>query len=114
MVSCRLLVLSCQLPAAPQLVRRRVLFSNPNATYEQSSNSSRGRGGKVGVFPQALSSLDLVGIARATKGDVTPAGGKFCEILRQLSGNSSRITSVKSRDSTRIPIRSRRRSPSRI
>ena len=32
---------SCQLPAAPQLVRRRVLFSNPNATYEQSSNSSR-------------------------------------------------------------------------
>jgi len=114
MVSCRLLVLSCQLPATPQLARRRVTFSNPNATYEQSSNSSRGRGGKVGVFPQALSSLDLVGIARATKGDVTPAGGKFCEILRQLSGNSSRITSVKSRDSTRIPIRSRRRSPSRI
>jgi hypothetical protein len=31
------------------------LFSNPNATYAQSSNSSRGRGGsKVGVFPQAL------------------------------------------------------------
>ena len=32
-----------------------VSFSNPNATYEQSSNSSRSRGGdKVGVFPQAL------------------------------------------------------------
>ena len=30
-------------------------ISNPNATYEQSSNSSRGRGGgKVGVFPQAV------------------------------------------------------------
>jgi len=27
----------------------------------------------------------LVGIARATKGDVTPAGEKFCEILRQIS-----------------------------
>ena len=26
-----------------------------------------------------------VGIARATKGDVTPAGEKFCEILRQTS-----------------------------
>src|SRR5262249_41148423 len=26
-----------------------------------------------------------VGIARATKGDVTPAGEKFCEILRKLS-----------------------------
>jgi DNA-binding transcriptional LysR family regulator len=27
-----------------------------------------------------------VGIARATKGDVTPAGEKFCEILRKTSG----------------------------
>jgi DNA-binding transcriptional LysR family regulator len=27
----------------------------------------------------------FVGIARATKGDVTPAGEKFCEILRKLS-----------------------------
>ena len=26
-----------------------------------------------------------VGIARATKGDVTPAGEKFCEILRKIS-----------------------------
>jgi hypothetical protein len=59
-------------------------------------------------------SLDLVGIARATKGDMTPAGEKFCEILRRLSGNSSRIVSVKGRDSTRIPIRGQRRSPSRI
>jgi hypothetical protein len=59
-------------------------------------------------------SLGLVGIARAAKGDVTPTGEKFCEILRQLSGNSSRIVSVKGWDSTRIPIRGRRRSPSRI
>ena len=40
-------------------------------------------------------SLDLVGIARATKGDVTPAGEKFCEILRQLSRTRPRISSVK-------------------
>ena len=26
-----------------------------------------------------------IGIARATKGDVTPAGEEFCEILRQIS-----------------------------
>jgi len=26
-----------------------------------------------------------VGIARATKGDVTPAGEKFCEILRRIA-----------------------------
>jgi DNA-binding transcriptional LysR family regulator len=26
-----------------------------------------------------------IGIARATKGDVTPAGEKFCEILRKIS-----------------------------
>jgi DNA-binding transcriptional LysR family regulator len=31
------------------------------------------------------SELVPVGIARATKGDVTPAGEKFCEILRQTS-----------------------------
>ena len=44
------------------------------------------------------SQLVPVGIARATKGDVTPAGEKFCEILRQLTGRRSRITSVKSDD----------------
>ena len=27
-----------------------------------------------------------VGIARSTKGDVTPAGETFCEILRKISG----------------------------
>jgi len=30
-----------------------------------------------------------VGIARATKGDVTPAGEKFCEILRMTSGGAA-------------------------
>jgi hypothetical protein len=39
-----------------------------------------------------------VGIARATKGDVTPAGEKFCEILQRLTGTSSPTTSVKSED----------------
>src|SRR5215472_7665837 len=32
-----------------------------------------------------------VGIARATKGDVTPAGEKFCEILRKISSGSTAI-----------------------
>ena len=31
-----------------------------------------------------------VGIARATKGDVTPAGEKFCEILRNLSRGATK------------------------
>jgi len=30
-----------------------------------------------------------VGIARATKGDVTPAGEKFCEILRKISDGAT-------------------------
>jgi DNA-binding transcriptional LysR family regulator len=32
----------------------------------------------------------FVGIARATQGDVTPAGEKFCEILRQISHRASK------------------------
>jgi LysR family transcriptional regulator, benzoate and cis,cis-muconate-responsive activator of ben and cat genes len=32
-----------------------------------------------------------VGIARATKGDVTPAGEMFCEILRKMSDGTTRI-----------------------
>jgi DNA-binding transcriptional LysR family regulator len=31
-----------------------------------------------------------VGIARATKGDATPAGEKFCELLRQMSSEAGR------------------------
>jgi hypothetical protein len=42
--------------------------------------------------------LDLVGIASATNGDVTPTGEDFCEILRQLTGTRSCTTSVKSED----------------
>jgi hypothetical protein len=30
-----------------------------------------------------------VGIARASKGDVTPAGEKFCEILRKISNGAN-------------------------
>jgi hypothetical protein len=32
----------------------------------------------------------FVGIARATKGDVTPARERFCEILRQISRRASK------------------------
>ena len=35
-----------------------------------------------------------VGIARATKGDVTPAGEKFCEILRKISRASNAIKAL--------------------
>jgi LysR family transcriptional regulator, benzoate and cis,cis-muconate-responsive activator of ben and cat genes len=34
-----------------------------------------------------------VGIARGTKGDVSPAGEKFCEILRQISSEADRDNS---------------------
>jgi hypothetical protein len=37
--------------------------------------------------------IQFVGIARATKGDVTPAGEKFCEILRQISSETDRDNS---------------------
>ena len=33
--------------------------------------------------------VQAVGIARAAKGDVTPAGEKFCEILRKTSGEAT-------------------------
>jgi len=36
--------------------------------------------------------IQFVGIARATKGDVTPAGEKFCEILRKLSRGVTKPT----------------------
>jgi DNA-binding transcriptional LysR family regulator len=36
----------------------------------------------------------FVGIARATKGDVTPAGEKFCEILRKISRASNAIKAL--------------------
>jgi hypothetical protein len=52
---------------------------------------------RLAYFLKRLS-VDLVRIARATKGDVTPGGEKFCEILRRLTGCHSRITSLKSED----------------
>jgi hypothetical protein len=57
---------------------------------------------RLAYFLRRLS-LDLVGIAGARKGDGTPAGKTFCEILRQLTGTRSRITSVKSKDCPRLP-----------
>ena len=50
-----------------------------------------------------------VGIARATKGDVTPAGKKFCEILRRKSVSKRRRLSVPER---RVVLRSTIRSSS--
>jgi len=38
-----------------------------------------------------------VGIARATKGDVTPAGEKFCEILRRISDEATAAKSKRAR-----------------
>jgi DNA-binding transcriptional LysR family regulator len=35
--------------------------------------------------------IQFVGIARATKGDVTPAGERFCEILRKLSRGATKL-----------------------
>jgi DNA-binding transcriptional LysR family regulator len=40
--------------------------------------------------PLETTEVQAVGIARATKGDVTPAGDEFCEILRKVSGGTSR------------------------
>jgi len=42
------------------------------------------------MSPQGRYRLTPLEIARATKGDVTPAGEKFCEILRQLGDSYSR------------------------
>src|SRR5207248_10639374 len=43
--------------------------------------------GKTPALPPLTPTTEVesVGIARATKDDVTPAGKKFCEILRQLN-----------------------------
>ncbi len=38
-----------------------------------------------------------VGVAHATKGDVTPAGEKFCEILRRVSNVSNGATAAKAK-----------------
>jgi hypothetical protein len=48
-------------------------------------------GGKRLLYRPLAGTMETqaVGIARATKGDVTPAGEKFCEILREISGRSA-------------------------
>jgi DNA-binding transcriptional LysR family regulator len=38
-----------------------------------------------------VTEAQCVGIARATKGDLTPAGEKFCEILRRISGGATKL-----------------------
>jgi DNA-binding transcriptional LysR family regulator len=45
-----------------------------------------------------------VGIARATKGDVTPAGEKFCEVLRQTSIEANEARNIQSVRSSRRRI----------
>jgi len=39
--------------------------------------------------PLDTTEAQSVGMARAAKGDVTPAGEKFCEILRKISSGST-------------------------
>jgi DNA-binding transcriptional LysR family regulator len=86
------------------------VFARPNIAVECDSESSlvmeveAGRGiALVTTILQLMSGKRLlyrpltdaaetqsVGIARATKGDVTPAGEKFCELLRQMSSGAGR------------------------
>lgn len=82
--------------------------ANPRIVVECDSSSSliteveSGRGIAVvsGTFPNVVGKRlvcrplsgtledQIVGIARAAKGDVTPAGEKFCEMLRTLSATA--------------------------
>jgi DNA-binding transcriptional LysR family regulator len=50
--------------------------------------------GKRLVFRPLTGTTEVgaVGIARATKGEVTPAGEKFCEILRKTSRRGATAT----------------------
>jgi hypothetical protein len=43
--------------------------------------------------------LTSIGIARAIKGDVTPAGEKFCEILRKTSDGATTAKAKPARSS---------------
>ena len=46
-----------------------------------------------------------VGIARASKGDVTPAGEKFCEILRRISDGATAAKSKRANPRTQfVPL----------
>src|SRR5215813_11937277 len=46
-------------------------------------------GKRLILRPLDTTEVQCVGIAHATKGDVTPAGEKFCEILRKVSDRST-------------------------
>jgi len=48
---------------------------------------ARGSADRANRRPNTLATQ--FGIARATKGDVTPAGEKFCEILRNISNGAN-------------------------
>src|SRR4029077_19062595 len=50
---------------------------------------------RLGVRLRASHTLSQNCSVFATKGDVTPVGEKFCEILPQLNGTRSRVASVK-------------------
>jgi hypothetical protein len=70
----------------------------PTPSTKQTSSNSHVVGKRLLYRPlTGTTEVAPVGIARATKGDVTPAGEKFCEILRQLTG-TVRATSAKSED----------------
>jgi DNA-binding transcriptional LysR family regulator len=50
-----------------------------------------------------------VGIARAAKGDVTPAGEKFCEILRKISDRATTAKALSSSSFIGVPQRAKKR-----
>ena len=56
--------------------------------------------------------VQSVGIARATKGDVTPAGERFCEILRKISDRATTAKSKPTRFSEPSGVAPRRQSGS--
>jgi len=63
-------------------------ISNPNATYEQSSNSSGAAAARRLAYFLTRLSVDLVGIVRATKGEMTSAGEKnFAKSCGKHEGN---------------------------
>jgi len=65
-------------------------MSRADAKHE-TNKLKQPRGSQTPALSSASSTTDAqppVRIARATKGDVTSAGEKFCEILRQISSET--------------------------
>jgi len=61
----------------------------PTPSTKQTSSNSHVVGKRLLYrSPTGTTEVGSVGIARATKGNVTPAGEKFCEILRQISSET--------------------------